>query len=172
MSASIQVSDLKYDTNSGTISSVGIIIDSQPFSIVFKDNKYIVTNNGESLGNTDENLKEPDKKPVVEAKAKPDVKAKPEVVDKTKPKVVDKTKPTADSKSFKDNDELINILRQKENGFKRRVIRDTRDSDGIQHMGPYEWGPDRESDEPNIVDSAGKKNREHSRTWHDFHMGH
>jgi hypothetical protein len=96
---------------------------------VFKDNKYIVTNNGESLGKSVVNLKEPDKKPVVDVKAKP--------VDKTKPKVVDKTKPTADSKSFKDNDELINILRQKENGFKK--LRDPRDYEGLHHGGPYVW---------------------------------
>ena len=172
METSIEVSNLKYDTTSGTISFANIKIGSQWFRVDFKDHKYIVNNIGETLGKSDENIKELDKKPVVDVKAKPEVTAVEKTNSKTrsKAKVVDKTKATADSKSFKDNDELIDILRQKENGFRRRVLRDSRDYEGIRGLGFYDWGPDRESDKQNIVDSVGKENREDLRTWHDFHI--
>ena len=117
MSALIKVSDLNYNTDTGTISSVGIIIDSRSFRIVLEGNKYIVTNNGETLGNTDENLKAPDKNsavmpvveevktvtPVVEVKT-----VKPRV--KTGAKAVAKTGTETGANSFKNNDELIKIL--------------------------------------------------------------
>ena len=175
METSIEVSNLKYDTTSGTISFANIKIGSQWFRVDFKDHKYIVNNIGETLGKSDENIKELDKKPVVDVKAKPEVTAVEKTNSKTrsKAKVVDKTKATAtaDSKSFKDNDELIDILRQKENGFRRRVLLDSRDYEGIHRLGFYDWGPDRESDNK-IVDSVGKENREDLKTMHDFHMGH
>ena len=131
MSALIKVSDLNYNTDTGTISSVGIIIDSRSFRIVLEGNKYIVTNNGETLGNTDENLKAPDKNsavmpvveevktvtPVVEVKTvKPRVKtgakavAKTETETETGAKAVAKTGTETGANSFKNNDELIKIL--------------------------------------------------------------
>jgi len=158
MSALIEVSNLNYNTDTGTISFANIKIGSQWFRVDFKDHKYIVNNIGETLGKSDENIKEPDKKPVVDVKAKPEVtaveKTNPKTRTRTKPKV-DNTKATADSKSFKDNDELIDILRQKENGFRRRVLRDSRNYEGIHRLGFYDWGPDRESDNK-IVDESNR----------------
>ena len=111
MSASIQVSDLKYDTNNGTISSVGIIIDSQSFSIVFKDHKYIVTNRGKSLVNSNANPIAPDKNLVVRpvADTKGEVKSVTPVVDNIKAN----TPVGANTTPFKNNDELIGILKDK-----------------------------------------------------------
>ena len=133
MSASIQVSDLKYDTNNGTILSVGLIVDSQSFRVEFTDHKYIVTNNGKSLVKSVEKIIAPDmnqtkadatpkaeaKVDVVEPNAdtkatpKTEVKATPKTEVKATPKAGRKTKADDDAKSFGNNDQLITILKAK-----------------------------------------------------------
>ena len=127
MSASIQVSDLKYDTNNGTILSVGLIVDSQSFRVEFTDHKYIVTNNGKSLvkiiapdmnqaGDTpkaDTTPKAEAKTDVVEPNA--DTKATPKAEAKATPKTRPKAKTNIvdDAKSFENNDQLITRLKAK-----------------------------------------------------------
>ena len=125
MSASIQVSDLKYDTNNGTILSVGLIVDSQSFRVEFTDHKYIVTNNGKSLVKSVEKIIAPDMNqtkadatPKAEAKAdvvepNADTKATPKTEVKATPKAGRKTKADDDAKSFGNNDQLITILKAK-----------------------------------------------------------
>ena len=134
MSASIQVSDLKYDTNNGTILSVGLIVNSQSFRVEFTDHKYIVTNNGKSLVKIiapDMNQTKADVTPKAEAKtdmvepnadtkATPKAEAKTDMVEpnadtKATPKAGRKAKPKIvnDAKSFGNNDQLITILRAK-----------------------------------------------------------
>ena len=113
MSASIQVSDLKYDTNNGTILSVGLIVDSQSFRVEFTDHKYIVTNNGKSLVKIiAPDMNQASATPKAEATAdvvepNADTKATPKAGRKAKPKIVN------DAKSFGNNDQLITILKAK-----------------------------------------------------------
>ena len=108
MNALIQVSDLKYDTNNGTILSVDIKIDSQSFHVEFKDHKYIVTG-PKILIKRDTNPIVSDTIPIVTGlDAKPEAKsdAKPDA----KPDAKSDAKSDDDAKPFKDNEELIGIL--------------------------------------------------------------
>lgn len=112
MSASIQVSDLNYNTNNGTISSVNIKIGSQLFSITFEGNKYSVINKGDTLGKSVSDLKEPDKNLSNAGAAAPGavttIAAAPAAVTTISGAVNDSTT------SFKNNDELIKILNERD----------------------------------------------------------
>ena len=144
MSALIQVSDLNYNTNNGTISSVNIKIGSQLFSITFEGNKYSVINKGDTLGKDNANPIASDKNPAVEPKT-----VTPVVEPKTVTPVVE-PKATTDHKSFKNNDELI--LKLIDNGFTRLNTPDTGTSGLIPPMLSYEErhrvpeGPDRSTE--------------------------
>ena len=107
MSASIQVSDLKYDTNNGTILSVGLIVDSQSFRVEFSDHKYIVTNLGRGLVKIiAPDMNQASVTPKIDT-PKIDTKAAPKTKTKAKTPIVD------DAKSFGNNDQLITILKTK-----------------------------------------------------------
>jgi len=137
MSAPIEVSKLNYNTNNGTISSVLIKIGLQWFRVEFKDHKYIVINIGDTLGKNDANPIASDKNPAIEPKAVTPVVGPKTVTPVVEPKAVTpvvEPKATADSKSFKDNDELI--LKLIDNGFTHLNTPDT--GTPPMHLGLYE----------------------------------
>ena len=109
MNALIQVSDLKYDTNNGTILSVDIKIDSQSFHVELnKDHKYIVKTNVESLVKGEVKLIAPDNNPVVEVKA--DIANANNDNKKTNKKTDNKNTKPDPTILFVDNDDLIKKL--------------------------------------------------------------
>ena len=153
MSALIQVSNLNYNTNNGTISSVNIKIGSQLFSITFEGNKYSVINKGDTLGKDNANPIASDKNPAVEPKTVTPVVEPKTVTPVVEPKTVTpvvEPKATTDHKSFKNNDELI--LKLIDNGFTRLNTPDTGTSGLIPPMLSYEErhrvpeGPDRSTE--------------------------